>query len=182
MFSRRLLIVAVIAVFSSTGQAPADWTATAPLPENFAFHQMVHAQGHLYHLGGLGAEGLGSGDKVFYAQVTGPGTIAPSVEGPALPALLFLHAAAAWDSKLYVLGGQTFDGGLVISGQVYFSQIGANGAPGVWQTTTPLPEPMFSHSAVVWNGRLYITGGWTDGGLSNRVYGAEIAPDGTLGP
>ncbi len=79
MFSRRLLIVAVIAVFSSAAQAPADWTATAPLPDTYTAHTMVHAQGYFYHVGGLsGQNGILEGDKVFYAQVTGPGTLAPS--------------------------------------------------------------------------------------------------------
>ncbi|MCZ6735703.1 MAG: hypothetical protein O7C65_07940 [Planctomycetota bacterium] len=184
MLSRRLLIVAVIAVFSSAAQAPADWTATAPLPDTYTAHAMVHTGGYLYHFGGLaGFDGLFSGDKVFYAQVTGPGTIAAWVETTtALPALSFFHAAAAWDDKLYVLGGQHWDGaGLVVASNVYYSQIGNNGVPGAWQTMTPLPEPLYLHSVVVWNGRIYVTGGWTDAGLSNRVYSAEVNPDGTLG-
>lgn len=107
MFSRRLLIVAVIAVFPSAAQAPADWTATESLPDTFFNHSLAHAQGYLYHVGGFSFQnGVFDGDKVFYAQVRGPGTICPWVEGPALPALSSLHASVAWGNKVYVVGGQ----------------------------------------------------------------------------
>ncbi len=184
MFSRRLLIVAVIAVFSSAAQATAQWTATAPLPDTYVRHSMVHTQGYLYHVGGAtGTNGLLDGDKVFYAQVTGPGTIAPWVEGPAMPQPSFLHAAAISGNYIYVLGGKHFDGiNIVFSSDVYFSQIGPNGVPGAWQTTTPIPEPLFAHSVVVSNGRIYVTGGATPTVASDRVYSAAINPDGTAGP
>ncbi|MCH8344499.1 MAG: hypothetical protein IH983_10980 [Planctomycetes bacterium] len=184
MFSLRLLIVAVIAVFSSTAQAPAQWTATESLPDTYVTHSMVHTQGYLYHLGGLGGtNGFLAGDKVFYAQVTGPGTIGPWVAGTTvLPEASSRHAAAVSGNYIYVLGGRHFDGiNIVFSSDVYFSQIGPNGVPGAWQTTTPMPEPLFVHSAVVSNGRIYVIGGATPTTESDRVYSAEISPDGTLG-
>ena len=145
---------------------------------------MVHTGGYLYNFGGLaGFDGLFSGDKVFYARDGAtPGTICRWAQGPSMPQRSFFHAAVAWDNKLYVLGGQHSDGqGVVLSSHVHYSEIGNKGVPSAWQTTTPLPEGMFQHGVVLWNGRLYVTGGWTDGELSNRVYSAEINPDGTVG-
>jgi len=73
--------------------------------------------------------------------------------------------------------------------------IGCFGVPALpslaqFQTASPLPQALLSHSAVVWNNRVYVAGGvsntgglrGTGGFLNNVYYCASLNPDGTLGP
>jgi len=160
----------------------AKFTATTPLPDGFIGHALISTQGHLYHLGGLGGvNGILSAAKVYYAPILSPGQVGAWKAGADLPEASFFHTAAAWGKTIYVIGGQHYTGVLKVSDTVYYSRVSDDGSPGAWQTANnPLPRPLFLHSAAIWEGTLYVTGGWTDS-LSNAVYSAEIRSDGSLG-
>ena len=173
------LLAACLSVRSA---GAAEFQAAASLPQGFVGHALLYASGNLYNVGGLAAnEGIFGADRTYYAEVTAPGVLGPWQEGPRLPEPLFYHAYAATADTLYVMGGHHFKDGLQPSVAVYYSRIGADGAPGAWQAASSLPAPVFLHSAAVWKGRLYVTGGWAPGELSNQVYSAAIQADGSLG-
>ncbi len=165
----------------------AEFTQTTSLPDTAIGHALVHADGRLYHLGGLGSQVFDSADKVYYSKITSPGVLGEWVEGESLPKAMFFHAGAAWNKTLYAIGGQHVD--LLnprnriprAASTVYYSALNADGSPGPWKTTTPMPEALIFHAAAVSNGILYVSGGWLNGTLSNRVYSAPIQADGSLG-
>ncbi len=158
--------------------AAAEFIAVSSLPEPFIRHALVASGGYLYNIGGLSNGGILTGDKVYYAKIEGPEELGPWIPGAPLPNPTFFHAAAAHDGILYVLGGYGFDGGLSLSGKVHFSRPGADGAPGAWEQTLPLPEGLYLHSVAVWNGTLYVSGGAGVSGLSSKVYAGRLAAGG----
>jgi hypothetical protein len=88
---------------------------------------------------------------------------------------------------LYVLGG--LDGTGAATSTVYYAQLNADGtvpgaaAVGTWAKTTPLPQPLFAASAVLFHGRIYVAGGNDASGAPvAKVYCAKIGADGTLAP
>lgn len=122
--------------------------------------------------------------KVFSAAASDAGTVGAWIPAAPLPEAVFYHAGAAVNGNLYVLGGFHYTDayGMAVSNVVYRAKIGADGGVGAWQTATPLPEPVFFPSAAVWNGRIYITGGWNGSALVNAVYSAQVLADGSLSP
>lgn len=70
---------------------------------------------------------------------------------------------------------------------VYYAAANSDGSLGQWQSTTSLPTAVVDPSAVVFNGYVYVMGGWNDNpnmGQStyyNNVYAAPIEANGTLG-
>ena len=163
----------------------AAWTTTTPLPDAYQGHALVYSTGRLFHTGGISQNGgILDGVKVFSAPASDAGAVGAWTAGAPLPEAVYYHAGAAVNGHLYVLGGYHYTDadGMVVSNVVYRSKIGADGAAGAWQTATALPEPVFFPSAAVWNGRIYVTGGWNGTTLVNKVYSAEALADGSLGP
>lgn len=154
-----------------------------PLPESYTGHSVVTSGGFLYSAGGLGGINGGAvATKVYYSPVGADGSLGAWREGPDLPEPVFFHAGASAAGALYLLGGFHYTDQLAVSNVVYYSRPGADGRPGPWQTTSPLPVAVFFPSAAFWNGRLYVAGGWTGSELSAGVYSAEVRADGSLGP
>lgn len=155
------------------------------MPEAFQGHSLVYSSGRLFHTGGISYNGgILDGVKTFSASASAEGIVGSWTAGAPLPEAVYYHAGAAVNGHLYVLGGfhYTDASGMVVSNVVYRSKVGADGAVGAWQTTTPLPEPIYFLSAASWNGRIYVTGGWNGMALVNKVYSAAVLEDGSLGP
>lgn len=183
-----LVVLAFIAswlgALPSYSQAAA-WTTTTPLPDAYQGHALVYSSNRLFHTGGISQNGgILDGVKVFSAPASDAGAVGAWTAGAPLPEAVYYHAGAAVNGHLFVLGGYHYTDadGMVVSNVVYRSKIGADGVAGAWQTATALPEPVFFPSAAVWNGRIYVTGGWNGVALVNRVYAAEVNEDGSLGP
>lgn len=173
------LFLAAVLIYSPLFAAP----TAPPLPEAYSGHAVVASGDFLYSLGGLGAVGAAaSAPRVFYAPIGADGSVGAWTAGPDLPTGIFFHAAAAAAGTLYVLGGYHISDTMEVSDAVYYSRTGPDGRPGPWQEATRLPETVFFPSAAFWNGRLYVTGGWTGSQLTAGVYSAEVRSDGSLGP
>lgn len=155
------------------------------MPDSYQGHALVHSSNHLFHTGGIsGTMGIPDGTKVFSAPASESGTVGAWTARAPLPEAVFYHAGVAVNGHLFVLGGfhYTDADGMVVSNTVYRAAAGADGSVGAWQTATALPEAVFFPSAAVWNGRIYVTGGWNGAALVNRVYSAAVNADGSLGP
>lgn len=177
------VLSALFLIFSPATSAQ-TFLPVSSLPEGAMGHSLLEAAGYLYNIGGLGAaNGIGSGRNVFRAPIQGPGQLGSWEAAEPLPVASFFHAGAAGANVLYVIGGQHFSSqGLKAAADVYFSRVDAEGRPGPWLSTQPLPKPLYLHSAAVWEGTIYVTGGWSGAGLSASVYSADIQADGGLGP
>jgi hypothetical protein len=86
-----------------------------------------------------------------------------------------------YNGFLYNVGGAD---STTLYSTVNYSKIGANGAPGAWQTTSTLNTNVTHTSGVIANGYMYLLGGYTNGGettLTTTVQYAKINTDGSLG-
>jgi sugar lactone lactonase YvrE len=87
--------------------------------------------------------------------------------------------------RLYFTGPiDTFD----LLSRVSFAPINSDGTLGAWRSTTPLPSPggprgRTLHQVVLFQGRMYVMGGWHGDGVPNYgdVWFAPMLGDGTLG-
>ena len=92
-------------------------------------------------------------------------------------------AAAAYNNRLYLLGGKTSSGGTPsVVNTVQVADITATGTLGSWSSSTSLPYNVYGHTAQVYNDRLYLIGGDSSIGGSplNSVYYVKINNDGSL--
>jgi hypothetical protein len=104
---------------------------------------------------------------------------------PARDHHVVFNARVGRNDVLYVGGGTDYR---TMNDEVQRSVIGADGLPGAWVATTPLPRKLAGASAVAARGFVVLTGGQIagEGGLRGltRVadtYTAPIAADGSLG-
>lgn len=163
--------------------ASSAFIATTDLPEGSQGHALVASSGYLYRLGGLGDQSIYSADRVYYAKIEEEAKVGAWSTADPLPERVFFHAGAAHGDTIYILGGRTFKNNHIgISASVFYSHIGADGAPGAWQATSDLPSALYHISVAVSGDRIYVTGGWGIQGPSNSVYAADIQSDGSLSP
>lgn len=77
------------------------------------------------------------------------------------------------------MGGTSSSGGHLSS--VYYTKLSSDGTVGSWTTSTnSLPSTLYYPSAAVYNGYLYVMGGYSSG-FHNAVYYAKINADGSIG-
>lgn len=100
------------------------------------------------------------------------------------PTAVYWHGFARKGNYIYGLGGATFPPTNSIS-TVYLGIL-SGGEATSWTTTIPLPNQLAQGNAVVVGNRIYFAGGFkmVNGSFtefSNKVYMADINPDGTLG-
>ncbi len=91
------------------------------------------------------------------------------------------HAAVVLNGYVYCIGGRTPTASQAAD-PVYYAPINSDGSIGAWQETTDLPLPLAAHGATAVNGRIYVWGGWSDGGYptKNECYYITPNPDGSL--
>lgn len=88
-------------------------------------------------------------------------------------------AVASGGTRIYVLGGRT--GANNSGNEVYLGTAGTNGTL-TWQTLTALPGQRTAGAAAVYNGKLYMWGGWDENWTTfNSCFYATINGDGTIG-
>jgi hypothetical protein len=116
-----------------------------------------------------------------------PSLAAPWVQTTSLPDTYNGQSLAYSSGYLYQAGGQSGMNGVFDGINVFYAQVHSNGTIGSWNTTTPLPEPVFYHAGVAANGFVYVLGGehldLNDYSIliTNTVYYAKINSDGSLG-
>ena len=132
--------------------------------------------------GALYVAGGHTSDGVYFAVPAANGALAGWQATTALPGLRARHALAAWDGRLYVVGGE--DGQSDTVATVLYASVASNHTVGDWIETTPLPEPRQDLAAVAHDGHLLALGGRSGGdGNTQRdtVWAAPIRTDGSLG-
>jgi hypothetical protein len=177
-----------------------NWTETTALPQPLQALGAVFipiedgsAPANYVFIAG-GADSVGAPVSVVSRTVVSQNGSLGSAwdDGPALPAPRAYHSliaatpyTAAIDTLttggyLYVLGGLDQTG--APSSSVWFAHVGLDGTVGAWQTTTALPAPLRSPSAVVFAGSVYLVGGANAQGMAQAAtWRAPVNPDGTLG-
>jgi len=157
-------------------------TNPTPLPTPTFWHSSISHNGKIYLIGPYGGGGEES-PNVYFADVDSDGTVGSWHETTPLPEWREAAATVVWNTFVYVIGG----GGPVWEGRseqntVYYASINPDGTIGSWESTTLLPERIVAAAGVVWNGRIYVAGGWNGFSRQDEVYFAEINEvDGSLG-
>ena len=170
------------ATINSNGTLGASWiNPNNAVPASILYSTSVEYNGYIYDIGGLnGSTYLSS---VYYSQINSqgvPGVWATATN--ALPVGLDFATSVVYNGYIYEIGGSTSS--TATSSAVYYSQIGAGGAPGAWATATnTLPAPINSSTAVEYGGYIYELGGYngTTSARVSTIYYSQIGTGGAPG-
>ncbi len=172
------------------------WTSTTAFTTARYGHASVAYNGFLYVYGGCSASTSGNcstfsaaGQK---AAIASDGTVGTwSSSGiTAFTTARYGHVALAYNGFMYVIGGcsaNTSAGCSTFQAGVQKAAIAADGTIGSWSATTAFTTARYGHTALVYNGFMYVIGGCsasTSGNCStfnNDVQYNTINSDGTLG-
>lgn len=123
----------------------------------------------------------GAGQSFFYALQVGEGGLVMGNNS-------IITGVGGQSGSVYSNGNITMDSGSKITGEVAVAG-GVAPTPDqtnlcaeqIFQTTTPLPQPLAEHASVSYNGYIYVIGGRNSSGMKNTVYFAPINANGTIG-
>ncbi|MBK9233376.1 MAG: hypothetical protein IPO15_21665 [Anaerolineae bacterium] len=96
-----------------------------------------------------------------------------------LPETLDSSAAVTSAGWIYVLGGRNAQEQPVAT--VRRAQTNPDGSISTWLTSGSLPQAVFGHTAALFNGRIYVVGGYSQSGYRADVFVTTIHSDGSLG-
>lgn len=151
-----------------------------PLPLQHATAS-IH-NGWLFVTGGWSDFGVRADVRV--AAVGSDGNLGSFRSLPNLPGKRWAHQAVVVRNRLYVIGGSDYSQDTPSGGRkstVWHASINSNGTLGAWQNAAPLPEPLFSHEAVTIGDDIYVVGGESPTGTSDRTHYASVDPaDGSI--
>lgn len=163
------------------------------LPQSRRGHSMVSYNGYLYVIGGVD----GSGNRVSTVYIAKLGANGePQLWHPtdtnkdnwiywytdtglsSGTARSYL-TAAAYNNRMYILGGQTnaSTGGTTTS---EYADIRPNGTLGSWSGGTALPSARHGHSTHIYNDVMYLIGGNSSGTLQSTVHYTKLNSDGSM--
>jgi hypothetical protein len=163
----------------------------AALPDSIRDHAgVVHGE-FAYVSGGLVGTGACTAQTVF-ADLS-EGSCGPWVATAALPDSVRDHCMVSVGEWIYSVGGGEGAAGTAenpmfraVHDEIWRAAPSEDGALSSWETTAPLPTPLWGAGATVWDGRIFVGGGSTSDSLlgvpSDRIYSAPAAPDGSIGP
>lgn len=144
----------------STTHNLANWTKSPhQLPVDLYGPGMVAVGNYLYVIGGYDKNTNEGTRKVYRAQIGADGAPGAWSEMSAqLPDSRTEFATVVVSNTIYVLGGSITGGDAYDT--IYYAKPDANGNISAWhQATRKLPRPTMKHSAVAYNGTIYVLGG-----------------------
>lgn len=155
-----------------------SWKPTLFLSQGLYGSAVVANKTFFYLIGGRDNFDIYS--NVSYTQQSRDGLLSLGGSTTPLPFPRAGHAAVIdkTNGRIYVLGGF-----YATSPQstVYYANISANGALGNWVPTLDLPTPLYKHSAVIYNNKIYVIGGEnTVNRAFDTVYCGEIDAGGGI--
>ena len=136
---------------------------------------------HLYVIGGVDQHNRYV-DTVEYAAILSNGQLGEWRKTSPLKIPRFYLDAVYHNGYIYALGGGLGEigGNNQPSAAIERAKVLANGALGPWESLPPLLTPRRGLKAIVWNQKLYATGGY-NGVFLKSVEFAPIKPNGELG-
>ncbi|HEY3357864.1 MAG TPA: hypothetical protein VGQ83_31725, partial [Polyangia bacterium] len=163
--------------------APSTWTAgtnLGPSGTMIADHAAVALNGYVYALGGIDIMGPTAVATVWYAKLNPAGNVDATGWQPTtpLPQTRYYHGALAYNGRIYVVGGS----GAQSQHTWVATPDPATGAIAAWDTTmvADLPVLRTSASAALWNGRIYVSGGWVGTSAARDVLVGAIDAQGRI--
>ena len=163
------------------------WTLTSSVPHTTGVreHSAVVVGGRIYVLGGRG-DSWNTFSSVYCAKPDATGRISNWTSVAQMPIGLTLHAAAAVDNVIFVIGGYSSQRGGYVREAWAVDVTGSDCSSHQWRPEQSLPRALAALSAVAVrldNGRkfIYVTGGY-DGTAQKSVWRAEVDSNGRLTP
>jgi hypothetical protein len=132
----------------------------------------VVANGYVYVLGGWASTNATS--ATYYAKLNADGSTGTWTSTTSLPAGRNSHVSVVANGYVYVIGGYTSGG---YQSTVYYSKINSDGTLGAWATNAnALPSARGEDpGGAVYNGYVYIVGGYSGSGSQSTVYYASTS-------
>lgn len=134
------------------------WSQLADLPEGVGGGITERYEGYLYLFGGE-KNGKLSGDVFAYDIIQNLWE-----EKATKPTFVKNVQAGALGEKIYLPGGELADETITTQVEVYDPR------NDVWEITTPLPVPLAGYGLAVFEGRLYLFGGWDGHSYRDEVW------------
>ena len=153
-----------------------SWASTSSFTNARANHAGIVYNGYVYIIGGY--DGSVVYNDVQYAKINSNGTIDAWSSTTQFQNGRFNHTGAAYNGYMYIIGGAGINTSYY---DVQFATINSDGTLGAWSYTMPLPMTRTGHAGAVYNGYIYVMGGFRDANRSDDVLYAKINSDGTLG-
>ncbi len=163
-----------VGTWNQTARSSANGTLSARSGQGGAAYN-----GKIYIFGG--ASGSIYLNDVQVAPLVNGGTLGPSwTSTTAFTTARVQSASVAYNGELYVIGGVSSAGTRLAD--VQFTGISDGGTlQNSWTTTTAFPTARSGHTAIAYNGFLYVIGGQSASAVLNDVQFAPINADGTIG-
>jgi N-acetylneuraminic acid mutarotase len=148
------------------------------LPQTVAAATSVVYNGYVYFIGGFDASN-NTTSTVYSAPLKPDGSVGTwTTESNALPQPRVNSNSVAYNGYVYVMGG--YDGSFVDT--VYSAPLNPDGSVGAWTTElNALPVTLSNPATVVYNGYVYVMGGFDGTNRYSAVYSAPLNPDGSVG-
>lgn len=147
------------------GDTIKEWLTTTPLPENLAFAATCVYDGYLYVLGGT--NGYTISDDVYYAPINTDGSIGAWLATSKLPLPITGASAFAYEGYVYIVGGRS---GEIYLSKIYRAKIKEDHSLEKWEEYTEMPYEAVRIRVTVWDGYLYIAGGYNNGIVYDYIY------------
>jgi hypothetical protein len=161
---------------------PGGWQLGTALPSPVSFHAAAYYAGHVYSIGGRQGSSSDFVPDVFVSTLDANGMPGPWGATTPLPSGRAFHSAVAYAGYLYVIGGDK--PGFVVTPEVWYAPIKADGQLGDWKSASPLPVDAGRDLAGVAAayGRLYVVAGASNDAFAGNstVFSADVKPDGSL--
>lgn len=170
-------------------------TASYNLPGARTNFSLVAYNGFLYAMGGLDETGTRQ-STVYIAKLGANGE--PQLWNPnstdkstwtywytdtGLTSTRSSFGAAAYNNRMYIVGGLTGTGTGNPLSSVQIANINPNGTIGSWSDSVSLSTARHSHDVQIYNDRIYVLGGsewWLGGTPTTSILYSKINSDGTL--
>lgn len=177
-------------VFNAGNEATRAITSGNVLPTSTTGGAVAVSNGYIYFAGGCSNttspadtichNGSFTSSNVYYAPLNPDGSVGTwQTSSNNLPNTLAWGCMEAVNGSLYYIGGRntrTAESG------VSKSIIGANGAPGTWDSgvQASFPNNIMAAGCTTYNGIIYVVGGYTGTAAENTVYYSTIDGNGNI--
>jgi N-acetylneuraminic acid mutarotase len=162
------------------GDGSVSWSATQALPVPLYLHAVAASGDYIYVIGGW--DDTSYRREVWRAQIQSDGSLASWQRDADYPYQITLHSAVAQGGRLYVVGGVALVNKQPVAlNNVYFANIGVDGALGSWQETMGLPRNLYRSAVTEAGNMLYVSGGYDGSVVRPELLAATVNANGTLG-
>jgi len=136
------------------------WATTTSMATARYGHTTVTYAGYLYATGGW--NGTAYFADTEYARFNANGTLGAWTTTASMPIARYGHASVVNNGYLYVFGGNSSGTALT---DTQYAPIYANGSIGPWSTGLLLSAVRYNHTATIFAGYIYLSGGMSTGGV-----------------